>query len=379
MNNTENTFALIKSEFDNEIPHFDADCDIKSIFSDAKRHDIAPLVADAAVRCGVVSEEDPVYNKLKKELSLAAYREAQTSCALDVIRDALNTAKVRFIPMKGAVIRPLYPQPWMRTSCDIDVLVREDDIKAATDALIQSGFTTDNVKDFHDIDLYYGQTHLELHFSICEGMERIDRLLSKVWDDPEPADEYEYREKPEFFAFHHIAHMAYHFLEGGCGIRPFIDLYVMKEKGFYDENKLLPLLEEAELVKFYGSVCRLTDVWMNKEKHDGVTEQMQEYVIKGGAFGTTANADLVKTTKEKGKAGYFLSLVFPPYSEMRAMYPKLEKHKILLPLYYIKRGFVKLFGKDRAAVHKKINETLGASDDEIASVNDLLLSVGLKE
>ena len=41
----------------------------------------------------------------------------------------------------------------------------------------------------------------------------------------------EHRMTNEFFLFHCVAHMAYHFvLGGGCGIRPMIDLYVMKQK-----------------------------------------------------------------------------------------------------------------------------------------------------
>lgn len=40
----------------------------------------------------------------------------------------------------------------------------------------------------------------------------------------DPVSEYEYQERPEFFAYHHLAHMKYHFVHGGCGIRTFLDL-----------------------------------------------------------------------------------------------------------------------------------------------------------
>ncbi|MBO4954226.1 MAG: nucleotidyltransferase family protein, partial [Clostridia bacterium] len=33
---------------------------------------------------------------------------------------------IDFMPLKGAVIRQYYPEPWMRTSCDIDIHVKKD-------------------------------------------------------------------------------------------------------------------------------------------------------------------------------------------------------------------------------------------------------------
>ena len=65
----------------------------------------------------------------------AVYRYERINYELNCLTEALNQAEMPFIPLKGSILRQYYPEPWMRTSCDIDILVREEDIDAATQAI----------------------------------------------------------------------------------------------------------------------------------------------------------------------------------------------------------------------------------------------------
>ena len=51
------------------------------------------------------------------------------------VRTALDGAGIPYILLKGAVIQHLYPEGWMRSSNDIDILVREDDLPLAVKAI----------------------------------------------------------------------------------------------------------------------------------------------------------------------------------------------------------------------------------------------------
>ena len=51
----------------------------------------------------------------------------------------------------------------------------------------------------------------------------------------------------EMFYFYHIAHMAKHFEEGGCGIRPFIDLWTLDNIKDVDHDKRDELLSRGNL------------------------------------------------------------------------------------------------------------------------------------
>lgn len=350
----------------------------KDLYRLSKKHDLAHLIGDALFRRKLLTEGKP-YDAFNKQLVMAVLRVEQQTAEFKNICETLESAQIPFIPLKGSILREFYPEPWMRTSCDIDVLIRKEDIQKATQALTENGFETDGKENFHDVNFYKGNIHLELHFNICENNEQIDGVLSKVWDYSVQVGSYEYRETSEYYVFHHIAHMAYHFLAGGCGIRPFLDLWILRKNNFYEDKKLIPLLAKSNLSKFYESVNKLINVWINGEQHDDLTSQMEQYVLSGGVYGTSANANTVGAATSKGKRKYLLKIAFPSYTTMCTIYPSLKKRKLLLPFYYIHRVFVKIFGKDRKRVKARIDDTMSQSKENIFSVSKLLNELELNK
>ena len=103
----------------------------------SKKHDIAHLIGDALSKQKLLESGDEWAQKFQKERLLALYRYEQLNFALGEICQTLEEAKIPFMPLKGSVIRPYYPEPWMRTSCDIDVLVHEEDLDRAVAALTE--------------------------------------------------------------------------------------------------------------------------------------------------------------------------------------------------------------------------------------------------
>ena len=354
------------------------DENVRELYRLSKRHDIAHLIGDALFRNNLLTN-DKAKDAFKKQIALAVLRVERHTEELKNVCATLDTANIPYILLKGSILRNYYPEPWMRTSCDIDILIHENDLERATEALKRSGFETDGKRNYHDVHFYCGDIHLELHFSILENDENSDAVLLKVWDYAEKVGDCEYRELPEYFVFHHIAHAACHFLAGGCGIKPFVDLWILKRKGFYEEEKLLPFLEKCGLAKFYDSVCKLTDVWLNGKEHDDLTFRMEKYVLSGGVYGNSENASAAGAAVNKGKRKYLLKVAFPPYKTMCVIYPSLKKRKLLLPFYYIRRIFGKIFGKDRKRVKGKINSAMSQSKENISSVSKLLTDLGLNK
>lgn len=378
MKGIKSIFSLIRNEIYCEPLPSDFEYDIKKVFSISRRHDIAHLVGDALL-CNKLLPEGKIAEKVRGYVINAVYRYEQQNAEYEIICKCFQENEIDYVPLKGLVIRKLYPEPWMRTSCDIDILVREKDLERAGKVLKANGFLTDGKINYHDISFYHGDIHLELHFNICENIKQLDGLLSQVWDYVERFKGHEYREIPEYYVYHHIAHMAYHFLSGGCGIRPFIDLWILREQQFYDEEKLLPLLEKSNLVKFYKAIVKLMSVWMDGEQHDDTTLRMEKYVLIGGVYGTAANSYSVGAASSKGKKKYLLKLAFPRYEIMCIIYPSLKKHKILLPFCYLHRIFIKTIGKDRKRAKKRITDTMSQSKEKIEEINFLLNELELKK
>lgn len=72
----------------------------------------------------------------------------------------------------------------MRTSCDIDILVHENDLEKTTEYLVRNlGYIYD-CKGPHDVSLYLqSQLHLELHYTlIADGVAKSScEVLKNVW------------------------------------------------------------------------------------------------------------------------------------------------------------------------------------------------------
>lgn len=372
-------FCLLRYEICGvALPAEDFSYDPDALYRLAKHHDMAHLVADALSKNGILPENENLKNAFERAHMLAVYREIQMRAVMQKIREIFCREKIQFVPLKGEVIRSLYPEPWMRTSCDIDILIHEEDLKKAMQVLTAAGFITDGKRDYHDISFFFGGVQLELHFHIRENIAQIDGLLSEVWENIEKKSDMEFFETPEFYLFHHIAHMVYHFLSGGCGIKPFLDLWLLRKSGDYSDEKIMSLIRKCDLVPFYLSVNHLTDVWLEGKAHTELTRQMEFYILSGGVYGISENSNAVGAVRRKGKFRYLWSVAFPSLEMMRFLYPRLRKYPVLLPFYYAHRFFSKLFGKNRKRVRARWKSAMDQNLDQIQSAEALLQAVGLK-
>ena len=98
---------------------------LQSLLSVAYKHDLAHLLVHGINQNNILSEENA---ELERFVFEAIYRCEQIKYEYEILCSALEEAKIPFLPLKGSVIRKYYPEEWMRTSCDIDVLVRREDL-----------------------------------------------------------------------------------------------------------------------------------------------------------------------------------------------------------------------------------------------------------
>ena len=355
-----------------------SDEELKALYKLSKSHDLAHLVGNALIKNDLISN-NKINSVFEKELYTAVFRYESINYELGNIKEILSENEIPFIPLKGSVIRDYYPEPWMRTSCDIDILVREENIDKAVKELVENGYTKER-KNYHDVSLYsVGGVHLELHFSILELKENIDKVLSRAWDYAKRKDGFEYSFTNEFFLYHNIAHASYHFIGGGCGVRPFVDLFILLEKLQYDVEKLNKLLIEAGIKTFADKMEELSEVWFEDGEHTDVTRELENFVLSGGVYGTLENGVSVGQNKKGGKIKYILSRVWLSYDVLKVQYPNLEKHKWLLPFYEVKRWLRLLF---KGGVKRSVNEikvTANMDSEKVERSARLMSELGLIE
>ena len=339
----------------------------------SKIHDLAHIVA-FALKNNKIEVSSELNAKFQKYLFMSVFRSEKLQYELNRISDIFEQEKIPFIPLKGAVLRPYYPEPWLRTSCDIDLFVSEEDLAAAEKAVVEkAGYRVHGQwkgeRSFFSVD----GIHLELHF-YDEADEEEGLIFREIFDyaSPEPGFQYRMHTEWEFFYAHHMLHMSKHFSHGGCGIRPFIDLALMCDKILLDDKKKKAYLERYGLTVFSNAAELLASVWFGEEEHTSLTKQMQDYLLGAGIYGSVENRiALEKSGKSKQLSGFFQH-VWLPYDVIKHQFSVLQRHKWLLPVFQMKRWFHLIFcgGLKRSMHH--IRENLNVSDDRIKLVSELM-------
>ncbi len=310
------------------------------LFSLAKKHDILPMLILGLQDNGLGGKHT---ERFPEELAKGVYRYECLHYELEQISQVFEQEKIVFLPLKGAVIRKYYREPWIRTSCDIDILVKEAEIDRAVDILKSTCGYTVAGEGSHDVSLYSENgSHIELHYNLMEEYEENERsilLKDKIWEYTFTKQGYTYwREMTdEMFYFYHIAHMAKHFSIGGCGIRAYIDLWLLDTLENVDKQKRQTLLQQGGLSKFAEVASDLSKVWFEDKKLEKLTQMMQTFILQGGVYGSTENRVAFEQQKRGGKAKYLLSRIFLSYDILKFKYPILQKHRWLMPVMQVRR------------------------------------------
>lgn len=378
-------FALLRSAVcgdllsSEEISLYSPDI-LPAITSLAQKHDVMHLIVFALKKNGLLDESN---KNLESKMLITICRLEKLNYELIQLCEALEQAEIPFIPLKGSVLRQYYPEPWMRTSCDIDVLVHEEDLQRAVSYLSDNlGYRRES-QNSHDISMFtQGGVHVEVHYELVENssVNLAEAVLKRIWNvvTKHVRCNYQYEMPDEMFYFYHIAHMAKHFVAtGGCGIRPFLDIWVLNHRIDFDREKREKLLSDGGLDVFAKQAELLSAVWFGNAEHTEITRQMEEYILRGGVYGTKTNQVVVQQQKKGGQLKYALSKIFIPYEKIKFHYPILQKHKWLTPIMEVRRWGKLIFcGHLKRTVNElKFNSRI--SEDVAAKTRTLLKNVGL--
>ena len=352
------------------------DEELVKLYKLSKSHDLAHLVGDALIKNDLIGDGE-IKAKFQKQMMLAVYRYEKINYELGRLRETLNEAQIPFIPLKGSVIRQYYPEPWMRTSCDIDILVHESDLDRATVVLVDKLTYKQESKGSHDIGLFSDNgVHLELHYSLIEEKRvgNIESVLQSVWEKAVPvAETLEYVLSDEMFYYYHVAHMAKHFVgTGGCGVRPFVDIWALNHRVPFDKEKRNALLAEGGLLTFATEAESLTEVWFGEGVHTDTTRKMQDYLLRGGVYGTTANRVSVQQVRRGGKVRYAISRIWLPYDILKYRYPSISGKHFLLPLYEVRRWLALIFSDSAKQSMNELKLNSSTTNEGQAQTKEML-------
>jgi len=315
---------------------------LSSVYSISKKFDLAHLIADILDENNFLTDNE-ISRAFIQQRHMAVFRDEQMQYEREQVKQLFHDNGIGFILLKGSIIRDWYPETWMRTSCDIDILIHESDIEKAVKLMKKTGYISAK-RSYRDVSLTAPSgVHIELHFSLKQAIKEVDCVLEKVWDYSEAP----YNLKIEFFYFHIIAHTAYHFRRGGCGIRPFIDLWLINKQFDINIEIINEFCCESGLSEFYQVTTCLVNAWFGEGIMDNKLCEIQDYLFSSGIYGSLENRVAIEKVKHGGKYRYILHRLFLPYEVLKEYYPKLQGRKWLTFFYQIRRWTEGLFSKEK--------------------------------
>ena len=317
------------------------------LYAAANKHNLCAIV-------GYALESAGVYERSFIQAKAKAIRKV-TVMEIDkeLLFERLEQEKIRYLPLKGIVIKDLYPSIGMRQMADFDILFDSEYAQKIKEILLSLGFTCEHCgKGDHDVYFKQPVSNFEMHTAlfgsnhqkeIYEYYRDIKRLMLK--DDN---NEYGYHFGSNDFYVYITAHEYKHYSGGGTGLRSLLDTYIIWKKlgDKLDEDYIRSETDKLGITDFEQNNKQLALRLFSGEKLSESDNNMLEYIIYSGTYGNIKNHIDNKVQKygggKKGKRKYILSRIFLPMEEIKAYYPFFYRHKILLPclfFYRIGRAF----------------------------------------
>ena len=316
--------------------------DLSLVYEAAQEHKLASAAGMALESAGIRHKDfvQATAKAMRKNALLDADRAELTR--------KLEEAGIWYMPLKGAILKDLYPRFGMREMADNDILVDATRAQDVGRIMQELGFEVKEAgKGHHDEYTKPPVSNFEIHRMLFSGLDSEPcHLYYREMDKrliPDEDGSFGRHFSTDDLYLYLTAHEYKHYQHGGTGIRSLLDTYVfLKHYG----DKLDMDYVAAEAVKMgtaeYEKKSR--ELALRLFSGEALTEAEQEMLAYYASCGTYGSYEQ-KIVNEvhsfggglSGKLRFFLSRLFMPMDKIKYAYPLVYRHKILLPFLYIYR------------------------------------------
>ena len=349
-----------------EAPDFIIDKNLLSFYLNlAKHHSLKALLYAMLHECRV-NVEDEYLKKLEEYYLLCLRKAVIFDKERKEICEYLASNKIDYLPLKGIILKDYYLDPYTREFADNDILFDQSKDKLVREFFVKKEYTVESFKKSnHDVYIKKPFFNFEMHRTLFGETDDSRRFISYFKDYLSKAHlkgNYEHELTNEDFYIYFTAHTYKHFHISGCGIRTLVDYYLfLKKNTDLDFNYINQELEKLDLLDFSNQIKALSIKLFDDEPINEEEMEMLLFIASSGTYGTLAHS-VAKGVKEKGKFGYFMFRIFPPYKSYKSTYPWAYYCPILIPIAWLCRFFRILF-KNRKKAQTEL-KTIGEYKEE---------------
>ena len=104
---------------------------------------------------------------------------------------------------------------------------------------------------------------------------------------------------------------------------------------------------------------------------------MEQYLLRGGVYGSTENHVALERQRAGGKLRYVLKRIWMPKEQLKMRYPNMKKSALLIPWYQLRRWVETVCGGrlKHAAGEMKANRRI--SEDASLRTDEMMQRLGL--
>ncbi len=379
--------SLLRAVMNDKIPEQPPkDIDWGKLYALSDIHSVANIVCYGIERLDKEDRpSDEIMNRFKKAKQIVIGREAMQQYEIQGMLDAYESAGVDCVPLKGWWMKHLYPSTDMRSMCDVDVLVRNEDMERVPDIMNSVGFRLEEHGSNHDEYVRSAIISTEIHWELFVKNSPYHEFFSDVMNRLKSAEGKKHLKKmsDEDFYLHLLAHAAKHFDNGGTGLRTLLDIWLYnKQYGeLLDKKYMDDSLKMLGLYDFDIVMKELTNTWFDEglsENQRNVHVEVGRYILSAGAYGVKSNNVAHGIANENSKFKYLLKRFFPDREFLLVQFPILEKHPYLIVVCWGIRGFRSIFLR-RERFISEMNLVKETGNDETDRMSNIMKLSGLKK
>ena len=378
--------SLIRCAIDGTSPDVPETFDWKQALQLGKEYKLIPLMY-----YGIMDSKLPVPKEVMETLNTMTLRKSvidqRQLFEISAIQEAFCSNGIDFMPLKGTLLKYLYPHSEMRPMSDADILIRMEQYPTIRSIMKTLGFQ-EGKETHHELIWTKPQLYVELHKCLIPSYNQdYFAYYGDGWNlARESAERRHYYEmSDEDQMIYLFTHFAKHYRDGGIGILHMVDLWVfLRNRPEMDQKYLRTELAKLQLCAFYDNIIQTIDAWFGDGAETQVTDFIAERMFQNGSWGTRTSRAIAEAAKasEASKSTKWIRLrrirevIFPSVDYMKYRYPILQKCPVFLPFTWVARWMTTILFK-RKSIKSGGKDLLETTDASVAAYQDELSLVGL--
>ncbi|MGN0181061.1 MAG: nucleotidyltransferase family protein [Candidatus Ornithomonoglobus sp.] len=375
------TIKLLRYVLNGDVLELSANIDFEKLFAFGKSHGVENMLYVGLRDLKIAVPEDTM-KKFKTAYEMQIMVEATQALEFEALSQAYEETGIDHIPLKGSVLKYLYPMPDYRKSGDIDVLFHPEDERSKVEPIMEEyGYTREGLADYHKLHSVFDKppfVKVELHRKLVHSDDRAVKMCERVWECVElkAGTKHTYNMNNEFNYFYTLAHLRKHLYNSGAGIRMVTDLMLIRKKLKLDEQRLNTYLKDGNLMELDSFIRMLIEKWFgNGIEEDERINMLEHIILTSGSFGNAYSKQIIASNDVGvNKSKRIFRLIFPSYRFMCGKYHFLEGRHYLMPVAYIRRWIDVLLYK-RERITDIVEKNVGTSKSKQDCMTDIIKAI----